>query len=170
MNMIPAEYRLLASIILVVVILSATAGLSSWATYRYEENKWYSAVAAQKIDAALLMVQEVEKVRNKERTAASLNNQLEKRHAKDLETRNAQLDAALRSSRLRDPGRGGGGSCTETPTAGSPVSGDRSTSGAELSGEATDFLRKLTNQCDRVVDQFLTCQAYAVGLYSICSQ
>lgn len=163
MELLPLEIKL--------ALLAALLLVTSFLTYRYEENKWTAALADQKLEAAVLLAQEVDKVRQKERNASALTHQTEVQNVKSLEDRNSQLTSALSDKqRLRDPGSRQSSSCPKSPVAGNPNSNNPTTGGAELSGEATEFLRRLANQCDRVADQYLTCQSYAVGLHKICQE
>lgn len=75
--------------------------------------------------------------------------------------------------RLRDPKapatnegtRSAQGSSSTTPN-----SSNRSTSGGELSREATQFLLNFANDADRVVEQLKAAQDYAKQLHSLCSK
>lgn len=75
--------------------------------------------------------------------------------------------------RLRDPKapatnegtRSAQGSSSTTPN-----SSNRSTSGGELSREATQFLLNFANDADRVVEQLKAAQDYAKQLHGLCSK
>lgn len=161
--MIPKEYEILAGIAAILTLML----LSAFGTYKFEEYKWTAALADQKIEAANVMAEQVATARTTEHKATKLSMETEARNAQSIKNRNAQLDNA-HSTSLRDPGRGESSSCTQASTT-RPANGDNgSSSGAELSRPATEFLQRQANICDRVVDQYLNCQAYAIGLHKIC--
>lgn len=161
--MIPKEYEILAGIVAILALML----LSAFGTYKFEEYKWTAAIADQKIEAAALMAETVATARKTEHDATKLSMETEARNAKSIKNRNEQLTAA-RSTRLRDPGLGESGGCPSSSPTTNPGSSQPTTRGSELSGAATEFLQRLASQCDRVADQFLNCQAYAIGLHKVC--
>lgn len=165
-TLIPPQYKLLA----IGVAAAALVAFSAGATYKVEEWRWNSAMADQKSEAATALAKAVADARSDEQAAGKLNYDTEVQHGKDIEARATQLAAALADARrLRDPGRRAGSDCPQGGSAASPSSGNSAASGAELSPEAGEFLRRLANQCDQVADQFLGCQKYAIELHRICA-
>lgn len=75
--------------------------------------------------------------------------------------------------RLRDPKAPATNEGTRSTQGGSstaPNSSNRSTSGGELSREATQFLLNFANDADRVVEQLKAAQDYAKRLHGLCSK
>lgn len=75
--------------------------------------------------------------------------------------------------RLRDPKATTTNEGTRSTQGSSPTTTDssnRSTSGGELSREATQFLLNFANDADRVVEQLKAAQDYAKQLHSLCSK
>lgn len=152
------QYRIL--IYLGVLLAAFVSGAG--ATYRYEENKWHAAIAAQQIEAAAALQQATEAVLVHERRAAELKDKLETENAnaqrkiiKTLDD-NRKLVAAVG---LRDPGAAGGCAVSRDPDA--TGGGKTGASGARLSGPASEFLLTLAADADRVVAQLDACRAWA---------
>jgi hypothetical protein len=163
---IPPQYKLAV----LIAAAAAIAAGSAFATYKVEEWRWTAALAKQQEEANKLLLKEIAAAREDERKSATLNNETEKKNAQSLQLRNAELSRALAAGRLRDPGRREGSDCPAKETGPGTVSGNSGASGVELSAEAGEFLRRQFNTCDRVVDQFLGCQSYALELHSLCSK
>ena len=75
--------------------------------------------------------------------------------------------------RLRDPkapATNEGTRSTQGSSSTTTDSGNRSTSGGELSREATQFLLNFANDADRVVEQLKAAQDYAKQLHGLCSK
>lgn len=75
--------------------------------------------------------------------------------------------------RLRDPKApttNEGTRSTQGSSSTTPNSSNRSTSGGELSREATQFLLNFANDADRVVEQLKAAQDYAKQLHGLCSK
>lgn len=75
--------------------------------------------------------------------------------------------------RLRDPKAPSTNEGTRSTQGSSPTTTDssnRSTSGGELSREATQFLLNFANDADRVVEQLKAAQDYAKQLHGLCSK
>lgn len=75
--------------------------------------------------------------------------------------------------RLRDPKATATNEGTRSAQGSSSTttdSGNRSTSGGELSREATQFLLNFANDADRVVEQLKAAQDYAKQLHGLCSK
>lgn len=75
--------------------------------------------------------------------------------------------------RLRDPKAPATNEGTRSAQGSSSTttdSGNRSTSGGELSREATQFLLNFANDADRVVEQLKAAQDYAKQLHGLCSK
>lgn len=75
--------------------------------------------------------------------------------------------------RLRDPkapATNEGTRSTKGSSSTTPNSSNRSTSGGELSREATQFLLNFANDADRVVEQLKAAQDYAKQLHGLCSK
>lgn len=75
--------------------------------------------------------------------------------------------------RLRDPEApttNEGTRSTQGSSSTATDSSNRSTSGGELSREATQFLLNFANDADRVVEQLKAAQDYAKQLHSLCSK
>lgn len=75
--------------------------------------------------------------------------------------------------RLRDPkatATNEGTRSTQGSPSTAPNSSNRSTSGGELSREATQFLLNFANDADRVVEQLKAAQDYAKQLHGLCSK
>lgn len=166
MFLIPPQYKLTVMVAAAVAI----AGASAIATYKVEEWRWKAALADQQEEANKLLLKKIAGAREDERKSATLNNETEKKNVKALEVRNAELSRSLAAGKLRDPGRRDGGDCPSKETGTSAVSGNSGTSGSELSAEAGEFLRRQFNACDKVADQFVGCQTYAMELHGLCSK
>lgn len=75
--------------------------------------------------------------------------------------------------RLRDPkapATNDGTSSAQGSSSTTPNCSNRSTSGGELSREATQFLLNFANDADRVVEQLKAAQDYAKQLHGLCSK
>jgi hypothetical protein len=133
-------------------------------------DRYEAAIQKQKAEAAKVLLDETNKVRDLERRVGLLNNHIEVEHArrdKELQDERRRLERLARErGGLRDPGRGGAGrDCSpggDRPTSGG---GAGAASGAELSAEASGFLHQLAAEADAVVAQYLTCQGYVVKLH-----
>lgn len=123
-----------------------------------------SAIDAQKIEAAGVLIAETNKVLQAERKQKELSNELETQH----NAAKAQIQTEQATNRrlaselggLRDKGRRKSSSCA-MPGAGSATAGTvEGTDEAYLSGEATEFLLGLTYDADEVATYAQTCHEW----------
>jgi hypothetical protein len=107
---------------------------------------------------------------------AKVNSELERKYDTANKKANDALgkyNSLIRDGwRLRDPGTSNGSvQLPNTPSnsvPGAADSGNVSTSGAELSREASEFLLNFATDADKVVEQLLITQEYAKRLKEIC--
>ena len=106
---------------------------------------------------------------DKQATETAAANAAEKRKVEDAK-RTQELDAAVGAAvaRVRRHERGRIRSCpqAEAPAA---QSGDHAESGTYISERDGEFLIRFAGRCNAVVNQLTTCQAEAIGTYSLCS-
>lgn len=155
------QYRLLADFAIALLVFS----LGAAAAYRYEENKWHAAIAAQQIEAAAALLQATDAVLIHERRAAELKDKLETDNANAQRKISKTLDDNRRlvaANGLRDPGAAS--ECAMPANASAASSGKTGASGARLSEQASEFLLSLTADADRVVAQLDACRAWAAAL------
>lgn len=159
----------------------------------YFVNQYKEGLAAQReLKAERLYLEEYKRQQDaynqklKELTEAALKRQQElaainTANEKRYHEANRRADAIRRKYdrlvadgfRLRDPKATTSNEGTRSAQGSSPTTTDssnRSTSGRELSREATQFLLNFANDADRVVEQLKAAQDYAKQLHSLCSK
>ena len=159
----------------------------------YFVNQWKEGQAAQReLKAERLYLEEYKRQQDaynqklKELTEAALKRQQElaainTANEKRYHEANRRADAIRRKYdrlvadgfRLRDPKAttsNEGTRSTQGSSSTTTDSSNRSTSGGELSREATQFLLNFANDADRVVEQLKAAQDYAKQLHSLCSK
>lgn len=173
---------------LVIGALVASVGGTAYIVNQYKEGQ----AAQRELKAERLYLEEYKRQQDaynkklKELTEAALKRQQElaainTANEKRYHEANKRAEAIRRKYdrlvadgfRLRDPKattsnegtRGAQGSSSTTTN-----SSNRSTSGGELSREATQFLLNFANDADRVVEQLKAAQDYAKQLHGLCSK
>lgn len=173
---------------LVIGAFAASVGGTAYFVNQYKEGQ----AAQRELKAERLYLEEYKRQQDaynqklKELTEAALKRQQElaainTANEKRYHEANKRAEAIRRKYdrlvadgfRLRDPKatatnegtRGAQGSSSTTPN-----SSNRSTSGGELSREATQFLLNFANDADRVVEQLKAAQDYAKQLHGLCSK
>lgn len=159
----------------------------------YFVNQYKDGLAAQReLKAERLYLEEYKRQQDaynqklKELTEAALKRQQElaainTANEKRYHEANRRADAIRRKYdrlvadgfRLRDPKAPTSNEGTRSAQGSSPTTTDssnRSTSGGELSREATQFLLNFANDADRVVEQLKAAQDYAKQLHGLCSK
>lgn len=159
----------------------------------YFVNQYKEGLAAQReLKAERLYLEEYKRQQDaynqklKELTGAALKRQQElaainTANEKRYHEANRRADAIRRKYdrlvadgfRLRDPKAPATNEGTRSTQGSSPTTpngSNRSTSGGELSREATQFLLNFANDADRVVEQLKAAQDYAKQLHGLCSK
>jgi hypothetical protein len=130
-------------------------------TAEYKDATWTASIDKQKSEAATKLQAATERALAAERKNNELGTQLEKQHVEATQ----KLDATLADNRrlarelggLRDPGRRP--SCGNTLPSASTTSGqsDSTTTGTELSAEASEFLLEFARSADAAAQYAKTC-------------
>lgn len=173
---------------LIIGAFIASVGGTAYFVNQYKEGQ----AAQRELKAERLYLEEYKRQQDaynqklKELTEAALKRQQElaainTANEKRYHEANRRADAIRRKYdrlvadgfRLRDPkattsneGTRSTQGCSSTTT----DSSNRSTSGGELSREATQFLLNFANDADRVVEQLKAAQDYAKQLHGLCSK
>lgn len=173
---------------LVIGALVASVGGTAYFVNQYKEGQ----AARRELKAERLYLEEYKRQQDaynqklKELTEAALKRQQElaainTANEKRYHEANRRADAIRRKYdrlvadgfRLRDPKAPATNEGTRSTQGSSPATTDssnRSTSGGELSREATQFLLNFANDADRVVAQLKAAQDYAKQLHALCSK
>lgn len=169
-------------------ILIASVGGTAYFVNQYKEGQ----AAQRELKAERLYLEEYKRQQDaynqklKELTEAALKRQQElaainTANEKRYHEANKRAEAIRRKYdrlvadgfRLRDPkapSTNEGTRSTQGSSPTTPNSSNRSTSGGELSREATQFLLNFANDADRVVEQLKAAQDYAKQLHGLCSK
>lgn len=153
-----------AALIALAIGLGIGAIGSWYLTAEYKDASWTASIEKQKVKAAEELQAATDRAISAERRQNELATQLEVKYAES----ERELDKALSTNRrlarelggLRDPGRRpscGGSVPTDSTTAGQPEGG---ATGAELSGEASEFLLEFARDADRAAQYASTCSAW----------
>ena len=173
---------------LIVGAFIASVGGAAYFVNQYKEGQ----AAQRELKAERLYLEEYKRQQDaynqklKELTEAALKRQQElaainTANEKRYHEANRRADAIRRKYdrlvadgfRLRDPKAttsNEGTRSTQGSSSTTTDSSNRSTSGGELSREATQFLLNFANDADRVVEQLKAAQDYAKQLHSLCSK
>lgn len=173
---------------LIIGAFIASVGGTAYFVNQYKEGR----AAQRELKAERLYLEEYKRQQDaynqklKEITEAALKRQQElaainTANEKRYHEANRRADAIRRKYdrlvadgfRLRDPKAPATNEGTRSPQGSSPTTTDRSnrsTSGGELSREATQFLLNFANDADRVVEQLKAAQEYAKQLHGLCSK
>lgn len=173
---------------LIVGAFIASVGGTAYFVNQYKEGQ----AAQRELKAERLYLEEYKRQQDaynqklKELTEAALKRQQElaainTANEKRYHEANRRADAIRRKYdrlvadgfRLRDPKAttpNEGTRSTQGSSSTTTDSSNRSTSGGELSREATQFLLNFANDADRVVEQLKAAQDYAKQLHGICSK
>lgn len=173
---------------LVIGALAASVGGTAYFVNQYKEGQ----AAQRELKAERLYLEEYKRQQDaynqklKELTEAALKRQQElaainTANEKRYHEANKRAEAIRRKYdrlvadgfRLRDPkatATNEGTRSTQDSSSTTPNSSNRSTSGGELSREATQFLLNFANDADRVVEQLKAAQDYAKQLHGLCSK
>lgn len=166
----------------------ASVGVTAYIVNQYKEGQ----AAQRELKAERLYLEEYKRQQDaynqklKELTEAALKRQQElaainTANEKRYHEANKRAEAIRRKYdrlvadgfRLRDPkatATNEGTRSTQGSSSTAPNSSNRSTSGGELSREATQFLLNFANDADRVVEQLKAAQDYAKQLHGLCSK
>ena len=139
-----------------------SGSLGAWyLTAEYKDNKWRATVGAQKIEAAGVLNDALERARLAERQYSEIATQIGVEHEKA----GHELEKALADNRrlarelggLRDPGRRA--SCPDPVPAGASTASDvaDSPTDSRLSDEASSFLLEFAADADRAAQYALSC-------------
>lgn len=173
---------------LVIGAFVASVGGTAYLVNQYKEGQ----AAQRELKAERLYLEEYKRQQDaynqklKELTEAALKRQQElaainTANEKRYHEANRRADAIRRKYdrlvadgfRLRDPKAptsNEGTRSTQGSSSSTPNGSNRSTSGGELSREATQFLLNFANDADRVVEQLKAAQDYAKQLHGLCSK
>lgn len=173
---------------LVIGAFVASVGGTAYFVNQYKEGQ----AAQRELKAERLYLEEYKRQQDaynqklKELTEAALKRQQElaainTANEKRYHEANRRADAIRRKYdrlvadgfRLRDPKAptaNEGTRSTQGSSSTTTDSSNRSTSGGELSREATQFLLNFANDADRVVEQLKAAQDYAKQLHGLCSK
>lgn len=173
---------------LIIGAVVASVGGTAYFVNQYKEGQ----AAQRELKAERLYLEEYKRQQDaynqklKELTEAALKRQQElaainTANEKRYHEANRRADAIRRKYdrlvadgfRLRDPKAPATNEGTRSAQGSSSTTADssnRSTSGGELSREATQFLLNFANDADRVVEQLKAAQDYAKQLHSLCSK
>lgn len=173
---------------LVIGALAASVGGTAYFVNQYKEGQ----AAQRELKAERLYLEEYKRQQDaynqklKELTEAALKRQQElaainTANEKRYHEANKRAEAIRRKYdrlvadgfRLRDPKATATNEGTRSAQGSSSTTTDssnRSTSGGELSREATQFLLNFANDADRVVEQLKAAQDYAKQLHGLCSK
>lgn len=173
---------------LVIGAFIASVGGTAYFVNQYKEGQ----AAQRELKAERLYLEEYKRQQEsynqklKELTEAALKRQQElaainTANEKRYHEANRRADAIRRKYdrlvadgfRLRDPKAttaNEGTRSTQGSSSATTNSSNRSTSGGELSREATQFLLNFANDADRVVEQLRAAQDYAKQLHGLCSK
>lgn len=173
---------------LIIGAFVASVGGTAYFVNQYKEGQ----AAQRELKAERLYLEEYKRQQDaynqklKELTEAALKRQQElaainTANEKRYHEANRRADAIRRKYdrlvadgfRLRDPKATTSNEGTRSTKGGSSTATDssnRSTSGGELSREATQFLLNFANDADRVVEQLKAAQDYAKQLHGLCSK
>lgn len=173
---------------LIIGAVIASVGGTAYLVNQYKEGQ----AAQRELKAERLYLEEYKRQQDaynqklKELTEAALKRQQElaainTANEKRYHEANRRADAIRRKYdrlvadgfRLRDPKAttsNEGTRSTQGSSSTTTDSSNRSTSGGELSREATQFLLNFANDADRVVEQLKAAQDYAKQLHGLCSK
>lgn len=173
---------------LIIGVFIASVGGTAYFVNQYKEGQ----AARRELKAERLYLEEYKRQQDaynqklKELTEAALKRQQElaainTANEKRYHEANRRADAIRRKYdrlvadgfRLRDPKAttsNEGTRSTQGSSSTTTNSSNRSTSGGELSREATQFLLNFANDADRVVEQLKAAQDYAKQLHGLCSK
>ena len=133
--------------------------LSCIATFHYCESKHQDFI--QKLNATTQKAKENQALREQELNSV-ISDLLEESHGRQMEIERLSSERAVLIKRLRDPGSTSSGRTgTENKSSGSDT---ETTTGTELSREATEFLLRLTRDADLLREQLSLCQNWAKSL------
>lgn len=162
-------YKMIA---ILIVVLSLMLG-SVYFTAEYKDGQYAQEKVVLAEKNARALKEEIAKVRAKEQEVANLQTQLEGSYAKENERVNEVLlhytDLINDGFRLRDQRKFAKRPASDNGSAVTTNSSNPASCSDELSAEATRFLLGLATDADKVVNQLLTCQTYAVKLHKVCS-
>lgn len=139
----------------IVAIISAMLGASAaWTlTASYKDASWMASINQQKVEAAALLRATSEKALAIERAQALAVTHMEAAYADTQKQLHAErinnLDLATELGGLRDPGRRPRGNCSMPSVTASSFDDATTSSGSELSAEATRFLLDLAFDADQ---------------------
>ena len=148
-------------------MLAAVVGLGvgavgSWyLTAEYKDASWTASVEKQKVKAAEQLQSATDRAISAERRQNELATQLEVKHVESEKELDKALSTNQRLARelggLRDPGRRpscSGSVSTDSTTSAQP---ETSSTGTELSAEASKFLLEFARDADRAAQYAKTC-------------
>lgn len=162
-------YKVLAIVAMVVGLMLGTAYITS----NYKDGQYAEIQLEVATEQAKQLKIATDKVRASELKIANLQTELEGSYGKENDRINEVLGhyTGLINDgfRLRDQKRFANKPVPADGSTRTTISSDQSTCSDELSAEATRFLLSFATDADKVVNQLVICQKYAIELRDTCS-